>query len=163
LGVGLSVLTLIEPDWIEEFFRVEPDAGSGEAERLVAGVLIAVSVVLIGWAALEWRAPRPSPPPRPGRPPGTGAPPPPPRAPPPAGELRIPLYDARALLRQVAPEAAGVSANERQVVFTSTAGELLVELAGLDLACVPGLVTVTLTVACDQVPGAAAVRLPFGV
>jgi hypothetical protein len=55
LGIGLSLRTIMAPDWIEEFLHVEPDAGSGDAEWLIAGGLLAMSAVLVGWAALEWR------------------------------------------------------------------------------------------------------------
>jgi hypothetical protein len=43
---ALAVVTLVWPTWIESLFGVEPDAGSGEAEWLVAALFAAVSVVL---------------------------------------------------------------------------------------------------------------------
>jgi len=55
LGIGLSLRTLVAPGWIGVLFHVKPDADSGEAEWLVAGVLVAVSAVLVGWAALRSR------------------------------------------------------------------------------------------------------------
>ncbi len=155
-GVGLLSVTLFVRDWIEQTFSVAPDAGSGEAELLVAGAMLAVSAVLTGWAALEWRAR--------GRTAGS-------RSPPrsatvtsqPAVLIRIPVDHARGMLREVARDAAGVAAREEQVVWTSPAAELLVRLGAVDLSCEPGLATVTVAVACDQVPGEVLVHVPFGV
>jgi len=56
LGSALSVLTFFIPDWIETLFEAKPDGGSGEAEWLISGILLAISVVCIAWAAFEWRA-----------------------------------------------------------------------------------------------------------
>jgi hypothetical protein len=54
----LLVLTLVVPDWIEVVFRVDPDAGSGELEWLIAGAL-AFGTVGFGLAARrEWRLSR---------------------------------------------------------------------------------------------------------
>ena len=42
----LGVLTAIVPDWIEEVFRVAPDAGSGALEWGIVVVLIAIAIAL---------------------------------------------------------------------------------------------------------------------
>lgn len=58
VGLILSGVTLVVPDWIERMFDVAPDAGGGEAEWLTAVVFLAVAVVCSGWATLEWRSVR---------------------------------------------------------------------------------------------------------
>ena|SRR5262252_4624568 len=78
----------------------------------------------------------------------------------PTAPLRIAQDDARGLLRTVAHDEAQ---GQGQVVWTSSAGELLVFVGALDLACAPGLVTVTVPVACDQVPSGTIIAVPFGV
>ena len=55
LSAVLVVLTLVWRDWIETVFRVHPDAGGGEAEWLVVGALLAVSLGLSLHARLTWR------------------------------------------------------------------------------------------------------------
>ena len=58
LSAFLLVLTLVLPDWIEVVFRVDPDAGSGELEWLIAGAF-ALGTVGFGLAARrEWRLSR---------------------------------------------------------------------------------------------------------
>ena len=58
LNAFLLVLTLVLPDWIEVVFRVDPDAGSGELEWLIAGAF-AFGTVGFGLAARrEWRLSR---------------------------------------------------------------------------------------------------------
>ena len=42
----LAVLTLVESDWIEEVFGVDPDAGSGALEWLIVGASSLIAVVL---------------------------------------------------------------------------------------------------------------------
>jgi hypothetical protein len=58
LNALLLGLTLVVPDWIEVVFRVDPDAGSGELEWLIAGGF-ALGTVGFGLAAgREWRVSR---------------------------------------------------------------------------------------------------------
>jgi hypothetical protein len=58
LSAFLLGLTLVVPDWIEVVFRVDPDAGSGELEWLIAGAF-ALGTVGFGLAAhREWRVSR---------------------------------------------------------------------------------------------------------
>jgi hypothetical protein len=45
LLAAVSVLTLVVPDWIEEVFGLDPDAGSGAAE---AGIVIACALAAAG-------------------------------------------------------------------------------------------------------------------
>jgi hypothetical protein len=56
LSLVTLVVTAVEPDWVEEAFGVEPDAGSGLAEALVTGLLVMITVVLAASAVLTWRA-----------------------------------------------------------------------------------------------------------
>ena len=77
--------------------------------------------------------------------------------------LRVAVNDARWILRTTAREAAGVPDKTPQVVWTRGASELLVRLDGIGMACAPGLVTVFVAVACDQLPDGASVPVQFGV
>jgi hypothetical protein len=45
ISAALCLLSLVYPEWIEAFTGLEPDAGSGEAEWLVAVAFLAVAVV----------------------------------------------------------------------------------------------------------------------
>lgn len=45
ISAALCVLTLVFPEWIEELTGLEPDAGSGALEWLVAGVFLVAAVV----------------------------------------------------------------------------------------------------------------------
>jgi hypothetical protein len=51
----LFVATLINREWIELVFRVDPDQGSGSIEWLVVGALLVVTLALISLAGYEWR------------------------------------------------------------------------------------------------------------
>jgi len=50
----LFLVTLVWRDWLE-MFGIEPDGGSGAAEWLVVGGLLAISIVFGGTALREWR------------------------------------------------------------------------------------------------------------
>jgi hypothetical protein len=45
ISAALCVLTLVFPEWIEELTGLEPDAGSGALEWLVAGVFLVAAVL----------------------------------------------------------------------------------------------------------------------
>jgi hypothetical protein len=51
----LGVLTAVVPDWIEEVFHVDPDAGSGALEWGLFAALLAVAI-LLGRSARRERA-----------------------------------------------------------------------------------------------------------
>jgi hypothetical protein len=51
----LAVLTAVRPDWIELFFEIEPDEGSGSLERLIVGIAVAVALTASLVALTEWR------------------------------------------------------------------------------------------------------------
>lgn len=55
VGLGLCALTLVWSEWIELLFGVDPDAGSGALELLVAGAFLVASVLLAGQARRDWR------------------------------------------------------------------------------------------------------------
>ncbi len=55
ISAALSVLTVVLPDWIEKLTGLEPDAGSGALEWVIAGVFLAAAVVS---AALAHRTSR---------------------------------------------------------------------------------------------------------
>ena len=55
LGVALLLLTLMEPEWIEIVFKIEPDQGSGALELAISLGLLAVAVVSAALAVREWR------------------------------------------------------------------------------------------------------------
>jgi hypothetical protein len=77
--------------------------------------------------------------------------------------LRVPVDDARWMLRGTARAVAGVPDKTPQVVWTAGASELLVRLDGIGIACAPGVVTIFLAVACDQLPDGASIEVGFGV
>lgn len=49
------VLTLLNRDWIEVLFRVDPDHGNGSAEWLILGFFLAVTLITLVLASIEWR------------------------------------------------------------------------------------------------------------
>lgn len=57
-GTALLLLTLVEPQWIERIFGVDPDAGSGALELAISVGLLLVAVISWLLAAKEWRSAR---------------------------------------------------------------------------------------------------------
>ena len=51
----LCLLTLINQEWIELIFRVDPDHGSGALEWAIVGGLAVLSLASAVLARLEWR------------------------------------------------------------------------------------------------------------
>jgi hypothetical protein len=49
------VLTLLWKDWIEIIFHVDPDRGSGALEWFIVAASVAVTLVLVVAARIEWR------------------------------------------------------------------------------------------------------------
>jgi hypothetical protein len=47
-----AVITAIVPDWIEEVFHVDPDAGNGSLEWLI---VLAFALATVTLSALAWR------------------------------------------------------------------------------------------------------------
>lgn len=45
IGVGLALLSMIWPQWIEGIIGVEPDGGSGELEWVIAAGFLVAGVV----------------------------------------------------------------------------------------------------------------------
>lgn len=78
--------------------------------------------------------------------------------------LSVPEATARTLLRATQRLVADlpVGAPER-VVWRKDRSELFVDLSRTDLRCLVGLVTVTLTVSCDQLDGPTSVSVPLAV
>jgi len=78
--------------------------------------------------------------------------------------LRVPVADAQKVLaateRLVADLPAGVAGD---VVWTQGASELLVHTDAVTLACTPGVVSLSIPVTCDHVPGGATVIVPLAV
>jgi hypothetical protein len=56
LSGALLVLTLIEPEWIEVIFKIEPDEGSGDLERMIVALSLVVTIVFVILASVEWRS-----------------------------------------------------------------------------------------------------------
>lgn len=46
IGLVLSALTMLWPEWVEEVFGVEPDAGSGALEWAIALGFLVVALIL---------------------------------------------------------------------------------------------------------------------
>jgi tetrahydromethanopterin S-methyltransferase subunit E len=54
----LFVITLVQRNWIEILFKVDPDSSSGVVEWLIVGVLFVVTLTLFALANYEWRKAR---------------------------------------------------------------------------------------------------------
>jgi len=54
----LFVLTLVQRDWIEVVFGIDPDNRSGTLEWLIIAALLAVTITLFTLASYEWRRTR---------------------------------------------------------------------------------------------------------
>jgi hypothetical protein len=55
ISAALCVLTLVFPQWIEELTGLEPDAGSGALEWIIAGVFLTAAVVSAVLARRDYR------------------------------------------------------------------------------------------------------------
>jgi hypothetical protein len=51
----LCALTLVFPQWIEELTGLEPDAGSGALEWIIAGIFLVAAVVSAALARRDYR------------------------------------------------------------------------------------------------------------
>ena len=49
------VLTVFEPDWIEQFFGFEPDGGDGSAEWGLTLALLLATCAFVALAGRTWR------------------------------------------------------------------------------------------------------------
>jgi len=54
----LFVVTLLQRDWIEIVFGVDPDSRSGTLEWLIIGTLLVVTITLFTLARYEWHRAR---------------------------------------------------------------------------------------------------------
>ena len=54
----LFVITLVQRDWIEIVFNVDPDQRSGAFEWLIVGTFLVVTITLFTLASYEWRRAR---------------------------------------------------------------------------------------------------------
>jgi hypothetical protein len=54
----LCVITLIQRDWIELVFGIDPDNHNGALEWLIIGTLLAATIALSALASYEWRRAR---------------------------------------------------------------------------------------------------------
>jgi uncharacterized membrane protein len=55
VSAALSLLTLVFPEWIEALTGLEPDAGSGALEWIIAGVFLTATVVSTILARRDFR------------------------------------------------------------------------------------------------------------
>lgn len=51
----LAVLTVMDPEWIETIFGIDPDAGQGWLEVAMTGALVGAAVVSSAFARRDWR------------------------------------------------------------------------------------------------------------
>jgi hypothetical protein len=58
LALVLAVVTAVWPTWIESFFEVSPDAGTGETEWRLVVVFLVIAVVAAVLARRDLRAAR---------------------------------------------------------------------------------------------------------
>ena len=54
----LFVITLVQRDWIEVVFGIDPDNHNGTLEWLIVGALLVVTITLFVLASYEWRRAR---------------------------------------------------------------------------------------------------------
>ena len=54
----LFVMTLVQRDWIEIVFGLDPDHGAGVLEWLIVGAFLVVTLTLFTLASYEWRRAR---------------------------------------------------------------------------------------------------------
>ena len=54
----LFVITLVQRDWIEVVFGIDPDNRSGTLEWLIIAALLVVTITLVSLASYEWRRTR---------------------------------------------------------------------------------------------------------
>jgi ABC-type thiamin/hydroxymethylpyrimidine transport system permease subunit len=55
ISAALCVLTLVIPQWVEELTGLEPDAGSGALEWIIAGVFLLAAAVCAVMACRDYR------------------------------------------------------------------------------------------------------------
>lgn len=80
------------------------------------------------------------------------------------GALAVPVADARRLLLDVVRLVADLPREGRSVVvWQQGASELALDLSRTSLRCDPGLVTVLVTVTCDQLKEPTQLEVPFAV
>jgi len=67
LEMGLAIITgilfiisLVQRDWIEIVFNVDPDNRNGSLEWLIVGIFLVVTLTLFTLARYEWRRVRAS-------------------------------------------------------------------------------------------------------
>ncbi|HZC25838.1 MAG TPA: hypothetical protein VE287_02370 [Actinopolymorphaceae bacterium] len=78
--------------------------------------------------------------------------------------LRVPAPEAQRILRTTVRLVADIPrGSSPDVVWVDGGSELLVHTAAIELSCLPGLVTVTLRVRCDQLREDAPIHVPLGV
>lgn len=78
--------------------------------------------------------------------------------------VEIPQRHAQQLLRSVVRLVADLPAGSPpRVVWTQGSSELLVHTSTISIACAPGLVTIGLRVACDQLAEPTTLSVPFAV
>lgn len=54
----LFAMTLVQRDWIEIVFGLDPDHGAGVLEWLIVGAFLVISLTLFTLAGHEWRKAR---------------------------------------------------------------------------------------------------------
>jgi hypothetical protein len=54
----LFVITLVQRNWIEVVFGVDPDNRSGALEWLIVGALFVITIMFVALARYEWRRAR---------------------------------------------------------------------------------------------------------
>ena len=54
----LFVVTLVQRNWIEVAFGVDPDNGNGTLEWLIVAAFLVVTIALFTLASFEWRRAR---------------------------------------------------------------------------------------------------------
>jgi hypothetical protein len=82
----------------------------------------------------------------------------------PKGQLTVPVAEAQRLLRAVVRFVVDIPADTSTVVVWEQDGsELWLDVATTTIACADGLVTIGVTVGCDELPKAVPVSVPIGV
>ena len=60
VAIAATVLSLVQPEWIERIFGASPDEGSGESEWWITAVTVVIAIVSLALTRWRWRRLQPA-------------------------------------------------------------------------------------------------------